>query len=282
MTTTTALSQLLAIMQNLRDPTHGCDWDRKQTLQSLTAYTLEEVYEVIDAIERGDFVQLRDELGDLLFQVVFYAQIANEEGHFDFGDVAQAIAAKLLHRHPHVFPDGTVQSFGSATLALDAETVAIRWEQIKNRERELKAARTPTGAVPSVLDDVPGTLPAMERGRKLQKRAASLGFDWQEPMPVLAKLREEIAELEAEMLRNDKAAMQAEFGDVLFSCVNLARHLDIDPETALRAANQKFEQRFRGMEALAAARDLRLQSLDMEALDDLWNEIKAGQGNKSA
>ena len=160
--------------------------------------------------------------------------------------------------------------------------MAIRWEQIKNRERELKAARTPTGAVPSVLDDVPGTLPAMERGRKLQKRAASLGFDWQEPMPVLAKLREEIAELEAEMLRNDKAAMQVEFGDVLFSCVNLARHLDIDPETALRAANQKFEQRFRGMEALAAARDLRLQSLDMEALDDLWNEIKAGSGNKSA
>lgn len=282
MTDTTALSQLLTIMQQLRDVTFGCDWDRKQTLQSLTAYTLEEVYEVIDAIERGDFVQLRDELGDLLFQVVFYAQIAQELGQFDFGDVAKAIAAKLLHRHPHVFPDGTVQSFGSATLALDAETVAIRWEQIKNRERELKAARTPTGAVPSVLDDVPGTLPALERSRKLQKRAASLGFDWQDPLSVLAKLREETAELEAEMLRNDKAAMQAEFGDVLFSCVNLARHLDIDPETALRAANHRFEQRFRGMEALSASRNLPLQSQDMEALDSLWNEIKAAQNSQQA
>jgi len=282
MTNTTALSQLLTIMQNLRDATYGCDWDRKQTLASLTAFTLEEVYEVIDAVERGDFGQLRDELGDLLFQVVFYAQIAQELGQFDFGDVAQAIAAKLLHRHPHVFPDGSLQSFGSATLALDAETVAIRWEQIKNRERELKAARTPTGAIPSVLDDVPGTLPALERGRKLQKRAASLGFDWQDPLPVLAKLREEVAELEAEMLRNDKAAMQAEFGDVLFSCVNLARHLNIDPETALRAANHKFEQRFRAMEALCAARNLPLQSQDMEALDNLWNEIKAAQSSNKA
>jgi ATP diphosphatase len=217
---------------------------------------------------------LRDELGDLLFQVVFYAQIANEEGRFNFNDVAQAVAEKLLHRHPHVFPDGTMQSFGSETLAIDAETVAIRWEQIKNLERELKASRTPSGTVPSVLDDVPGTLPAMERGRKLQKRAASLGFDWQDPQPVLAKLREEIAELEVEMRRQDKEGMQAEFGDVLFSCVNLARHLDIDPETALRAANRKFEQRFRSMEVVALARQMPLHAMDMAALDDLWNEIK--------
>jgi len=274
MTDTPSLSQLLTVMRQLRDPDHGCDWDRKQTLQSLIAYTLEEVYEVIDAVERGDFLQLRDELGDLLFQVVFYAQIANEEGRFNFNDVAQAVAEKLLHRHPHVFPDGTMQSFGSETLALDAETVAIRWEQIKNLERELKASRTPSGTVPSVLDDVPGTLPAMERGRKLQKRAASLGFDWQDPQPVLAKLREEIAELEVEMRRQDKEGMQAEFGDVLFSCVNLARHLDIDPETALRAANRKFEQRFRSMEVVALARQMPLHAMDMAALDDLWNEIK--------
>jgi ATP diphosphatase len=274
MTDTPSLSQLLTVMRQLRDPDHGCDWDRKQTLKSLTAYTLEEVYEVIDAVERGDFLQLRDELGDLLFQVVFYAQIANEEGRFNFNDVAQAVAEKLLHRHPHVFPDGTMQSFGSETLALDAETVAIRWEQIKNLERELKASRTPSGTVPSVLDDVPGTLPAMERGRKLQKRAASLGFDWQDPQPVLAKLREEIAELEVEMRRQDKEGMQAEFGDVLFSCVNLARHLDIDPETALRAANRKFEQRFRSMEVVALARQMPLHAMDMAALDDLWNEIK--------
>jgi len=274
MTDTPSLSQLLTVMRQLRDPDHGCDWDRKQTLKSLTAYTLEEVYEVIDAVERGDFLQLRDELGDLLFQVVFYAQIANEEGRFNFNDVAQAVAEKLLHRHPHVFPDGTMQSFGSETLALDAETVAIRWEQIKNLERELKASRTPSGTVPSVLDDVPGTLPAMERGRKLQKRAASLGFDWQDPQPVLAKLLEEIAELEVEMRRQDKEGMQAEFGDVLFSCVNLARHLDIDPETALRAANRKFEQRFRSMEVVALARQMPLHAMDMAALDDLWNEIK--------
>jgi len=282
MNDTPSLSQLLTVMRQLRDPDYGCDWDRKQTLQSLTAYTLEEVYEVIDAVERGDFLQLRDELGDLLFQVVFYAQIANEEGRFNFNDVAQAVAEKLLHRHPHVFPDGTVQSFGSATLALDAETVAIRWEQIKNLERELKASRTPSGTVPSVLDDVPGTLPAMERGRKLQKRAASLGFDWQDPQPVLAKLREEIAELEVEMRRQDKEGMQAEFGDVLFSCVNLARHLDIDPEAALRAANRKFEQRFRTMEVVAAARQLPLNSMDLEALDDLWNEIKTEEARNKA
>jgi len=274
-TDTTSMNMLLTVMQHLRDAAHGCDWDRKQTLQTLTGYTLEEVYEVIDAVEREDFVQLRDELGDLLFQVVFYAQIAQELGHFDFSDVAQAISAKLLHRHPHVFPDGTLQSFGNATLLLDAETVALRWEQIKNRERELKAERAQSSAVPSVLDDVPATLPAMERGRKLQKRAASLGFDWQEPLPVLVKLREEIDELETEIARQSKEGVMAEFGDVLFSCVNLARHLNIDPESALRAANLKFEQRFRNMEMLAAERELSLQAMDLDTLDRLWNEIKA-------
>lgn len=282
MTDTTALHQLLTIMQNLRDPAHGCDWDRKQTLHSLTGYTLEEVYEVIDAVERDDVNQLRDELGDLLFQVVFYAQIAQEQGHFDFADVADAISAKLLHRHPHVFPDGTLQSFASANLALDAETVAIRWEQIKNRERELKAARMPSGALPSVLDDVPATLPALERARKLQKRAASIGFDWHSPEPVIGKLAEEIAELENELARGDTEAMLAEFGDVLFSCVNLARHLNIDPESALRGANRKFEQRFRRMEALALARAQSLQAMDLQAMDDLWNECKAHErGGKS-
>jgi len=277
MTDNPSLNQLLLVMRSLRDATHGCDWDRKQTLQTLTGYTLEEVYEVIDAVEREDFAQLRDELGDLLFQVVFYAQIAQELGHFDFAEVAGAISAKLLHRHPHVFPDGTLQSFGSATLALDAQTVAVRWEQIKNRERELKAGRAQAGAVPSLLDDVPATLPALERGRKLQKRAASVGFDWQDPAPVMAKLREEIDELEREMALHNKETVLAEFGDVLFSCVNLARHLDIDPESALRAANRKFEQRFRSMETLAAARNQSMQAMDMDALEGLWNEIKSSE-----
>ena len=272
-----SMQQLLSIMRHLRDSAHGCDWDRKQTLKTLTGYTLEEVYEVIDAVEREDAAQLRDELGDLLFQVVFYAQIANEQGQFDFHDVAAAINAKLLHRHPHVFPDGTLASFGSSELALDAETVAIRWEEIKNLERQVKAARSPASALPSVLDDVPAALPALERARKLQRRAGSLGFDWQEAAPVLARLREEIAELEAAMAGADAQAMQDEFGDVLFSCVNLARHLDIDSESALRAANRKFEQRFRAMETLAQARSLSLPALTLSELDALWDEVKATQ-----
>ncbi len=270
-----SMQQLLTIMRNLRDSAHGCDWDRKQTLKTLTGYTLEEVYEVIDAVEREDSAQLRDELGDLLFQVVFYAQIASEQGQFDFNDVAAAISAKLLHRHPHVFPDGTLASFGSSALALDAETVAIRWEEIKNLERQVKAARSPAGAAPSVLDDVPAALPALERARKLQRRAGSLGFDWQDAAPVLARLREEIAELEAAMANADAEAIQDEFGDVLFSCVNLARHLDIDSETALRASNRKFEQRFRAMETLAQARLLSLPALTLAELDELWDEVKS-------
>lgn len=274
-----SMQQLLTIMRNLRDRAHGCDWDRKQTLKTLTGYTLEEVHEVIDAVEREDAAQLRDELGDLLFQVVFYAQIASEQGQFDFNDVAAAISAKLLHRHPHVFPDGTLASFGSSELALDAETVAIRWEEIKNLERQVKAARSPAGVLPSVLDDVPAALPALERARKLQRRAGSLGFDWQDAAPVLARLREEIAELEAAMASADASAMQDEFGDVLFSCVNLARHLDIDSETALRAANRKFEQRFRAMEALAVSRSLSLPAMTLAELDALWDEVKSAQGS---
>ena len=273
-----AMLQLLTIMRNLRDSAYGCDWDRKQTLRTLTGYTLEEVYEVIDAVEREDAAQLCDELGDLLFQVVFYAQIASEQGQFDFNDVAAAISAKLLHRHPHVFPDGTLSSFGSSKLALDAQTVAIRWEEIKNIERQVKAARVPSGALPSVLDDVPAALPALERARKLQRRAGSLGFDWQDAAPVLVRLREEIAELETAIDKADAAAIQDEFGDVLFSCVNLARHLDIDSETALRAANRKFERRFRAMERLANGRSLTLADMTLAELDTLWDEIKAAQG----
>lgn len=274
-----AMLQLLTIMHNLRDSAYGCDWDRKQTLRTLTGYTLEEVYEVIDAVEREDAAQLCDELGDLLFQVVFYAQIASEQGQFDFNDVAAAISAKLLHRHPHVFPDGTLSSFGSSKLALDAQTVAIRWEEIKNIERQVKAARVPSGALPSVLDDVPAALPALERARKLQRRAGSLGFDWQDAAPVLVRLREEIAELETAIDKADAAAIQDEFGDVLFSCVNLARHLDIDSETALRAANRKFERRFRAMERLAHGRSLTLADMTLAELDTLWDEIKAAQGS---
>jgi len=273
-----AMQQLLTIMRNLRDSAHGCDWDRKQTLRTLTGYTLEEVYEVIDAVEREDAAQLCDELGDLLFQVVFYAQIASEQGQFDFHDVAAAISAKLLHRHPHVFPDGTLASFGSSELALDAQTVAIRWEEIKNLERQVKAARVLAGSLPSVLDDVPAALPALERARKLQRRAASLGFDWQDAAPVLVRLREEIAELEAAIDKADTAAIQDEFGDVMFSCVNLARHLDIDSETALRAANGKFEGRFRAMERLAHGRSLTLSKMTLAELDALWDEVKAAQG----
>lgn len=172
------IDDLLNLMEKLRDPQFGCSWDRKQSLRTLTGYTLEEVYEVIDAVETGDDAQLQDELGDLLFQVVFYAQIAKEEGRFEFNEVIASITEKLLRRHPHVFPDASLESFGNSDLALNAEQVAQRWEEIKNEERAQKADSEDANTQPSVLDDIPSSLPALDRARKLQKRAASVGFDW--------------------------------------------------------------------------------------------------------
>lgn len=265
------IDDLRRLMANLRDSEFGCNWDKKQTLKSLTAYTLEEAYEVVDAIESGNFDDMEDELGDLLFQIIFYSQIAREKGEFDFDGVVTAIVTKLLRRHPHVYPDGTFASFGHLPNGgLTPEEVEERWEIIKNQER---AAKEKTSV--SVLDDVPTALPAIDRAKKIQKRASSVGFDWSSSGPVLGKLREEILELAAEMERGDKVAMTDELGDVLFSCINLARHLGIEPEAALRGSNAKFERRFRTLEREIIARGQHLKDLSLEQMDALWDAAKA-------
>jgi ATP diphosphatase len=281
MTKAYRIEDLLSLMDKLRDPEFGCSWDRKQSLRSLTAYTLEEVYEVIDAVETGDDAQLQDELGDLLFQVVFYAQIAKEEGRFEFSAVIASVTEKLLRRHPHVFPDGSLDSFGNSELALNAEQVAERWELIKNEERAQKALAENESTQLSVLDDIPSSLPALDRARKLQKRAASVGFDWPAVQGVIDKVKEELAELEEELAQGDQQRIEEEFGDLMFSCVNLARHLQIDPESSLRASNRKFETRFRTVESLAGERSGGLEALDETQLNGLWDQVKATEKTPS-
>jgi len=267
---TTSVAHLVRLMACLRDPVHGCAWDRKQTFSSLTRHTLEEVYEVIDAVEQGDPEKICDELGDLLFQVIFYAQIAQESGQFDLGAVASAVLDKLLHRHPHIFPDGTLASFGHPSL-LTADEVERNWEQIKNAEREATA----TGSEPvSVLDDVASAMPAIERAGKLQKRAASVGFDWQEVGQVLSCLQAEITELQHAIGKADKQEQEHELGDVLFTCVNLARHLKADPESALRLANQRFENRFRIVETSARQAGSTAADSNASTLDQYWQAAK--------
>jgi ATP diphosphatase len=281
MTKAYRIEDLLSLMDKLRDPEFGCSWDRKQSLRSLTAYTLEEVYEVIDAVETGDDAQLQDELGDLLFQVVFYAQIAKEEGRFEFSAVIASVTEKLLRRHPHVFPDGSLDSFGNSELALNAEQVAERWELIKNEERAQKALAENESTQLSVLDDIPSSLPALDRARKLQKRAASVGFDWPAVQGVIDKVKEELAELEEELAQGDQQRIEEEFGDLMFSCVNLARHLQIDPESSLRASNRKFETRFRAVESLAEGGSVGLKALDDTQLNRLWDQVKATEKTPS-
>ncbi|MDH2431928.1 nucleoside triphosphate pyrophosphohydrolase [Pokkaliibacter sp. MBI-7] len=261
------LDDLRQLMQRLRAPEGGCPWDRQQTYASILPHTLEEAYEVADAIERQDFMQLKDELGDLLFQVIFYAQLASEEQRFDLDDIIDNLVAKLLRRHPHVFPDGTLAS-DAVTDPLPEAEIKQRWEEIKAEERAEK------GDTSSVLDDVPHALPALNRAHKLQKRAASVGFDWFEWMPVRQKLLEELDEIDEARALGDQDAMEDELGDVLFSCVNLARHLKIDPDKALRRANNKFERRFRRVEQLAEAGQINMQGSSLEVLDQLWDQAK--------
>jgi nucleoside triphosphate diphosphatase len=264
-----SFARLLELMADLRDPQHGCAWDRKQTLQSLKRHTLEEIYEVIDAIDAGDAKKIRDELGDLLFQVVFYARIAQEQKLFDMADIADGVVDKLLRRHPHIFPDGTLDSFGQPS-DLTAEQVEKNWELIKNAERQSSAEH----AFVSVLDDVPRAMPALERAGKLQKRAASLGFDWQQVDGVLGKLTEEIEELRAAISSGQTQQQSHELGDVLFTCVNLARHLKLDPEGAARDANARFESRFRFLENRAASLGASVSDISAEMLDAWWHEAK--------
>ncbi len=258
------IDELLRIMAKLRDREHGCPWDVAQDFASIAPYTIEEAYEVADAIDRGDFVALRDELGDLLLQVVFHARLAEEAGAFTFADVVAAICAKLVRRHPHVFPDaeGNLQKVENAA----AQTAA--WEAHKRRERA-------GDDDPSLLAGIPRGLPEWLRALKLQKRAASIGFDWSEPGPVLDKLAEELAEVRAELAAGaDPARLEDEIGDVLFVGVNLARLTGIDYSAALRRANAKFERRFRRMEQLAAADGTTLAGKPLAEQDAYWNRAK--------
>lgn len=274
-----AITRLLQIMRNLRHPEYGCPWDLEQSIESLAPFTIEEVYEVVDAIERQDMVDLEDELGDLLFQVVFYAQLASESRIFNFDDVARTVGNKLLRRHPHVFPGGELENFGNEQ-ALSAQEVEVNWEAIKEQERAEKKAKRNSESTPeqlSLLDDVPRALPALERARKLQKRAASVGFDWDDLAPVLAKLKEEIAELEVALSNQSKNEIHAEFGDVLFSLVNLGRHIDEEPEIALRSANSSFERRFRWIESRLEQQGKSLQNASLAEMEELWNQAKLEQ-----
>lgn len=264
------LPDLLHLMARLRDPQHGCPWDLQQDYASIVPHTLEEAYEVADAIESGDYEHLPGELGDLLFQVVYYSQLAREEGRFEFATVVDAITRKLIRRHPHVFPDGDL--YGSPELPrLDEAAIKRRWEEIKAEERAEKAA-APEQL--SLLDDVPSALPALSRAAKLQKRAAQVGFDWPEALPVVDKVREELDEVLVAMSESDPEAIAEELGDLLFVVVNLARHLRVDPENALRAANGKFERRFRFIEQALREAGRPIEDCDLQELDALWEEAK--------
>ncbi len=265
--TSDAMQNLLDIMAQLRNPDGGCPWDLKQDFRSILPHTLEEAYEVADAIESDDRMQLRDELGDLLFQVVFYCQLAREEGSFEFADVAQAMADKLIRRHPHVFGD-SVHNEEQGSAVIDAEQVLKNWESIKQNEREAKQQH-------SVLDDVPNALPAMQRSAKLQKRAANVGFDWPAVAPVLANMTEELEEVQQAFASGDKEHTLEELGDLMFACVNMARHLKQDPEQVMRGANAKFERRFRFLEAQILASGEQLENVSLEHMDAGWNEAKA-------
>lgn len=264
------LDKLLAIMVALRDPETGCPWDQVQTFETIAPYTIEEAYEVGDAIARGDLADLKDELGDLLLQVVYHARIAEEAGAFDFGDVVTGVAEKMVRRHPHVFGTAEERREGAAPGF---------WERIKAGERADKQAERErlgiaVSQVRSLLDDVPRNMPPLTQAVKLQKKAARVGFDWPSLAPVMAKMREELAEFDEAASREDHPAMQAEFGDLLFVMANVARHLKIEPEAALSATNLKFRSRFERIEALLrdAGRDPGDASL--EELDALWDQAK--------
>ncbi|MGQ4276001.1 nucleoside triphosphate pyrophosphohydrolase [Pseudidiomarina sp. E22-M8] len=255
------MTALLEVMQRLRDPETGCPWDLKQTLTSLIPYTIEEAYEVAAALTEGDDHAIKDELGDLLFQVVFYTQLTQEQGKFGFDEVAQQTADKLIRRHPHVFAETAAQT--------DAE-IKAQWEQIKQQERAAQ------GVDDSIFAGIPSNLPSILMAQKLQKRAANVGFDWHTMAPVMAKIKEEIAEVEAELNAPelDQNAVEDEIGDVLFAVVNLARHAQVNPEHALRRTNLKFKQRFQGIERRLAEQGRTAEELSLEELEDEWQQVK--------
>ena len=262
------LAEAIAIMARLRAP-DGCPWDREQTFDSIKRHTLEETYEVFDAIERRAWPDLKDELGDLLLQVLFYAQMASEAGYFNIADVAANLNAKLIRRHPHIFAGAQVA---------DSDAVLRNWEQIKQSEKSASTTAQSSGPQSSMLDDIPRSMPAVLEASKLGSRAAKVGFDWPNADGLFDKLHEEIGELKAELTPSStaqsKVAVEAEFGDLLFTAVNLARHLKIDPESALRATNAKFRSRFAAMESAAGSSEALAASTPSE-LDKLWNQAKS-------
>jgi len=260
------IARLIEIMAALRAPEGGCPWDRKQDFASIAPYTIEEAYEVADAIARGDFGDLREELGDLLLQVVYHARMAEEEGKFDFGDVVQAITEKLLRRHPHVFGEAR---------GMTPEAVAGLWEQIKAQEKAERGDRAAN--TQGALAGVPVALPALTRALKLQDKAGQVGFDWNDPMAVLAKIREEADEIEAELKAGAKQEAAREVGDLLFAVVNLARHLGADPEAVLRATNRKFERRFASIERALDDAGKSPSKATLAEMDALWDAAKAAE-----
>jgi MazG family protein len=249
------LERLQAITKQLRNPIKGCEWDSKQTFDSLKSYTLEETYEVLDAIEKKDMVELKSELGDLLFQIVFYADLASEQGFFNFDDICQTVADKLVSRHPHVFSNDT--------------TIKPNWEQLKQQERDKRAQY-------SLLDDIPTAIPALMKAEKIQKRCASVGFDWTELQPVIAKVKEELNEVEQELAQStiEQSKVAEEMGDLLFATVNLARHLKVKSELCLQNANNKFIRRFKQVELLLKQKNRNLVDATLEEMEDAWQIVK--------
>jgi nucleoside triphosphate diphosphatase len=263
MQTSRDITRLLEIMAALRTPRTGCSWDLEQTFATIAPYTIEEAYEVADAIARGDLTDLKDELGDLLLQVVFHARMAQEQDAFDFGDVVEAITAKMIRRHPHVFGDKR---------DLSPDDVKGLWAEIKAQER---AARGKGEGEGGLLDPVPLTLPGLTRAVKLQSKASTVGFDWNDVHLVLDKIREETAEIEAALDAKDSAAIQDEIGDLLFAVANLARHVGTEPEAAIRGTNEKFIRRFRYIESAIAQSGRKLGDVGLADMDALWNDAKA-------
>ncbi|MFT6791786.1 MAG: ATP diphosphatase, partial [Cellvibrionaceae bacterium] len=271
-----SLNDLLTVMARLREPNTGCPWDLAQSYQTIASSTIEEAYEVVDAIDRQDYPQLKDELGDLLFQVIFYSQLAKEEGRFDFYEVAAGASAKLLRRHPHVFPSGKLDSRidpDDRNLDRREESIKVSWERIKQEERTRKGYR-------GLLDDIPKALPAVMRSVKLQKRAASVGFDWPSAEGVYDKIQEELGELKVASDSNDQTDIEEELGDLLFTVVNLARHLKVGPEKALRRANTKFEERLQYLEQQAISQGESLSKQPTDILEKWWKQAK-GRERKS-
>src|SRR3954468_14206896 len=268
------IARLIEIMAALRAPGSGCPWDLEQNFQTIAPYTVEEAYEVADAISRGDLDDLKDELGDLLLQVVFHARMAEEQGNFAFGDVVQAITEKLIRRHPHVFGDKGVMSTGE---------VNVQWDEIKAEEKaaRMKAGKPPAPRRDGALSGVSPGLPALARALKLQQKAGKVGFDWNDPKAVIAKIREETNEIAAELDAGERDKVAGEIGDLLFALVNLARHLGVDPESALRTTNLKFERRFAAIEDALAKKGKKPADATLAEMDALWDEAKARERSSS-